>query len=63
MSTEAFEDFYFDVCNLDYARLAKALRPLVERMDAAARGPHHRARRPTCGSRSRASPSSPAPAR
>ena len=35
MSTEAFEDFYFDVCNLDYARLARALRPLVERMDAA----------------------------
>ena len=35
MSTEAFETFYFDVCNLDYARLATALRPLVERMDAA----------------------------
>ena len=35
MSTEAFEDFYFDVCNLDYPRLAKALRPLVERMEAA----------------------------
>ena len=35
MSTEAFEDFYFDVCNLDYPRLAKALRPLVERMGAA----------------------------
>ena len=35
MSTEAFEDFYFDVCNLDYPRLAKALRPLVRRMEAA----------------------------
>jgi aminopeptidase len=35
MSTEAFENFYFDVCNLDYPRLAKALRPLVERMEAA----------------------------
>jgi aminopeptidase len=35
MSTEAFEDFYFDVCNIDYPRLAKALRPLVDRMTAA----------------------------
>lgn len=35
MSTEGFEDFYFDVCNLDYARLAKALRPLVQRMEQA----------------------------
>lgn len=35
MSTEAFEDFYFDVCNIDYPRLAKALEPLVERMTAA----------------------------
>jgi aminopeptidase len=35
MSTEAFEDFYFDVCNIDYPRLARALRPLVERMTAA----------------------------
>src|SRR3954447_6702154 len=35
MSTEAFENFYFDVCNLDYPRLAKALAPLVERMEAA----------------------------
>ena len=24
MSTEAFEDFYFDVCTLDYAKLARA---------------------------------------
>ena len=35
MSTEAFENFYFDVCNLDYPRLARALRPLVDRMEAA----------------------------
>ncbi len=35
MSTEAFETFYFDVCNLDYPRLAKALVPLVEMMDRA----------------------------
>lgn len=35
MSTEAFEDFYFDVCNLDYPRLAKALIPLADRMRAA----------------------------
>ncbi|HEV3165683.1 MAG TPA: aminopeptidase [Isosphaeraceae bacterium] len=35
MSTEAFENFYFDVCNIDYPRLARALRPLVERMTAA----------------------------
>jgi aminopeptidase len=35
MSTEGFETFYFDVCNLDYPRLARALRPLVDRMNAA----------------------------
>jgi aminopeptidase len=35
MSTEAFENFYFDVCNLDYTRLSRALRPLAERMTAA----------------------------
>ena len=35
MSTEAFEDFYFDVCNLDYPRLSRALVPLVRRMEAA----------------------------
>jgi aminopeptidase len=31
-STEAFEDFYFRVCTLDYERMAKAQEPLVERM-------------------------------
>jgi len=34
-STEAFEDFYFDVCTLDYAKMARDLRPLVDRMDRA----------------------------
>ncbi|WP_165071054.1 aminopeptidase [Paludisphaera rhizosphaerae] len=34
-STEAFEDFYFDVCTLDYSKMAKDLKPLVERMNAA----------------------------
>nr|WP_093689059.1 aminopeptidase [Sporolituus thermophilus] len=29
MSTEAFEDFYFKVCNLDYARMGRAMDPLV----------------------------------
>jgi aminopeptidase len=32
MSTEAFEDFYFDVCTLDYTRMASAVEPLAERM-------------------------------
>lgn len=32
MSTDAFEDFYFDVCNLDYARMDKAMDPLYELM-------------------------------
>ncbi|MEZ5330614.1 MAG: aminopeptidase [Thermoanaerobaculia bacterium] len=33
-STAAFEDFYFDVCTLDYARMARAMEPLVELMNA-----------------------------
>jgi aminopeptidase len=32
-STEAFEDFYFDVCNLDYAKMNQAMTPLVELMN------------------------------
>lgn len=32
MSTEAFEDFYFDVCNLDYAKMKRAMKPLEELM-------------------------------
>ncbi|WP_078430107.1 aminopeptidase [Alkalihalobacterium alkalinitrilicum] len=33
MSTEAFEDFYFDVCNLDYGKMDKAMDSLVELMN------------------------------
>ncbi|HXG46682.1 MAG TPA: aminopeptidase, partial [Methylomirabilota bacterium] len=32
MSTEAFENFYFDVCTMDYARMARAMVPLERRM-------------------------------
>ncbi|CQR71908.1 Aminopeptidase PepS [Sporomusa ovata DSM 2662] len=32
-STEAFEDFYFQVCNLDYAKMAKAMDPLIALME------------------------------
>ena len=32
MSTEAFEDLFFRVCTLDYRKLARATRPLVQRM-------------------------------
>jgi len=32
MSTEAFEDFYFDVCTLDYVKMKRAVQPLAERM-------------------------------
>lgn len=34
MSTEAFEDFYFEVCTMDYARMAEAQKPLKARMEA-----------------------------
>lgn len=33
MSTEAFEDYYFDVCNLDYAKMDRAMDALKELMD------------------------------
>lgn len=33
MSTEAFEDFYFNVCNLDYGKMSNAMDALVELMD------------------------------
>ncbi|MER3495348.1 MAG: aminopeptidase [Armatimonadota bacterium] len=33
MSTRAFEDFYFRVCNLDYAQMARAVEPLVDLMN------------------------------
>src|ERR1017187_4705545 len=32
MSTEAFEDLYFDVCTMDYAKMALAMIPLERRM-------------------------------
>jgi len=35
MSTEAFEDFYFQVCTLDYRKMARAMTPLVRRMKRA----------------------------
>lgn len=34
-SSSAFEDFYFDVCTADYAKMAEDLKPLVARMEAA----------------------------
>ncbi|KAF6620092.1 aminopeptidase [Paenibacillus jamilae] len=33
ISTEAFEDFYFDVCNLDYAKMDKAQDALADLMN------------------------------
>jgi aminopeptidase len=33
MSTQAFEDFYFRVCTLDYAKMAEAVKPLVDLMN------------------------------
>ncbi len=33
MSLEAFENFYFDVCNLDYSKMDKAMDPLVALMN------------------------------
>lgn len=32
-STETFEDFYFDVCTMDYEKMSKAMDPLVELME------------------------------
>lgn len=34
MSTEAFEDFYFDVCTLDYGKMSVAMQALKKRMEA-----------------------------
>ncbi len=34
-STTSFEDFYFDVCTMDYARMGKAMQPLAKRMTEA----------------------------
>ena len=35
MSTQAFEDFYFNVCNLDYSKMDRAMDALKERLDNA----------------------------
>ncbi len=32
MSTEAFEDFYFNVCTLDYRKMSRAMQPLQQYM-------------------------------
>lgn len=32
MSTEAFEDLYFDVCTMDYRKMARAMVPLEQRL-------------------------------
>jgi len=32
-STEEFEDFYFNVCNLNYSKMSQAMTPLVELMN------------------------------
>lgn len=32
-STDAFEEFYFNVCNLDYSKMDKAMNPLKELME------------------------------
>jgi len=37
MSTEAFENLYFDVCTMDYAKMARAMIPLERRMKRADR--------------------------
>jgi len=37
MSTEAFEDLYFDVCTMDYPKMARAMEPLQTRMRKADR--------------------------
>jgi aminopeptidase len=37
MSTEAFENLYFDVCTMDYAKMAHAMVPLERRMKQADR--------------------------
>ncbi|MGA2657917.1 MAG: aminopeptidase [Verrucomicrobiota bacterium] len=37
MSTEAFEDLYFEVCTMDYPKMARAMAPLEKRMKKADR--------------------------
>lgn len=33
MSTDAFEDFFFEVCTMDYRKMAVAMKPLQKRME------------------------------
>ena len=33
MSTDAFEDFYFNVCTMDYAKMSQAMKPLKDHME------------------------------
>ena len=33
MSTEAFEDFYFEVCTVDYEKMSRAMEPLKKRLE------------------------------
>ena len=33
MSTDAFEDFYFNVCNLDYSKMDRAMDALAKRLN------------------------------
>jgi aminopeptidase len=44
MSEEAFADFYFRVCNLDYAKMGEAMKPLINYMERTdkvrIKGPH-----------------------
>jgi aminopeptidase len=35
MSTDAFEEYYFNVCTMDYAKMAAAMQPLVKMLTAA----------------------------
>ena len=35
--TEAFEDFYFDVCTMDYERMSRAMQPLIKLVEATER--------------------------
>jgi aminopeptidase len=37
MSTEAFEDFFFDVCTMNYPKMARAMEPLCRRLKRADR--------------------------
>ncbi len=47
MSTEAFEDFYFRVCTLDYRRMAPGMKALSEPDGGGPTGCRSRARAPT----------------